>query len=96
MAEAVYIMCALASLCCAVLLWRGYRRSRARLLLWSALCFAGLTLNNILLFLDKVVYADGPDLSTWRACSALVGVTLLIFGLIWDSGPESLSEEPTR
>jgi hypothetical protein len=84
MAEAVYLLCALASLACAVLLWRGYRRSRARLLLWSSLCFAGLTANNVLLFVDKVMIPD-MNLSLWRSSAALAGVLLLIYGLIWDT-----------
>ena len=84
MAEAVYAMCAVASLVCAVLLWRGYRRSRARLLLWSSLCFVGLTANNSLLFVDRVMFPD-INLSVWRSGAALVGVLLLIYGLVWDA-----------
>ena len=52
---AVYMLCAATSLACAVLLLRGYRRSGARFLLWSSLCFVGLALNNVILFVDKVV-----------------------------------------
>ena len=66
MAETVYALCALTSLACAALLLRGYVRSRVRLLLWSGLCFAFLFLNNVLLFVDKVVdvvglYLDPPE-----------------------------------
>ena len=57
MALVIYVLCALASLLCAVLLWRGYRQSRARLLRWSAICFIGLFLNNVLLVLDTHVIA---------------------------------------
>jgi hypothetical protein len=84
MAEAVYLMCALASLACAVLLWRGYRRSRARLLLWSSMCFIGLTANNSLLFADKVLFPD-VNLALWRGWAALAGLLLLIYGLVWDT-----------
>ncbi len=84
MAEAVYALCAVASLACMVLLLRGYRRTRTRLLLWSGLCFAGLTLNNILLFVDKVIF-PGADLSLWRSAAALAGVLVLIYGLVMDS-----------
>lgn len=87
MAEAVYIGCALASLACAVLLLRGYRRSKARLLLWSCLCFSCLTVNNILLVADKIVFAE-IDLSLWRSGSALVGLLLLLYGMIWDAERE--------
>ena len=87
MAEAVYILCALTALACAVLLVRGYRRSRARFLLWSSLCFLALALNNVLLFVDKVIYAeiDMPALSLARTGIALLGLTLLVYGLIWDA-----------
>lgn len=87
MAEAVYILCALTALACAVLLVRGYRRSRARFLLWSSLCFLALALNNVLLFIDKVIYADVdmPMLALARTGVALVGLALLVYGLIWDA-----------
>jgi len=54
-----------------------------RLLLWSGLCFAGLTLNNALLVVEanKLV----TDLSNWRTLPALAGVAILIYGLVWDS-----------
>jgi hypothetical protein len=84
MVEAVYILCALTSLMCAVLLLRGYGRSRMRLLLWSGLCFVALTVNNVVLFLDLVVF-PGVDLSLWRSALALVGVATLLYGLIWDA-----------
>lgn len=90
MAEAVYVLCALTSLACAILLLRGYLRSRTRLLLWSALCFFFLTANNVLLFLDRVVFPDldyllGVHFVIWRSLSAIIGLLLLVFGLIWDS-----------
>lgn len=85
MAELVYVLCALTSAACAALLWRGYARGgRARFLLWSSLCFAGLALNNVLLFVDKVVLPD-RDLSLWRTSAAVVGMLLLTYGLIWDA-----------
>lgn len=85
MAQAVYILCAVTSLACAVLLFRGYRRSRARFLLWSSLCFVGLCANNVLLYLDKVTFQDGPDLTIYRSAAALAGLLLLLYGLIWDA-----------
>ena len=54
------------------------------MLFWSALCFAGLTLNNVLLVLDKVVYPVEVDLIGWRLCAALLAVLLLLFGMIWE------------
>lgn len=78
----VYILCALTSFLCAVLLWRGYRASGARLLLWSAWCFVGLTLNNVLLVVDMAM--SSIDLSLIRAVPALIGVALLVYGLVWE------------
>ena len=84
MATAVYVLCALTSVVCAWLLWRGYLRSRSRLLLWSALCFVVLALNNVLLFVDLSVW-QSVDLAGWRAGSGLAGLAILLFGLIWEA-----------
>ena len=82
-AEGVYILCALTSIACAVLLFRGYRRSRARFLLWCALCFVGLAANNVLLFLDLIVFVN-IDLSVWRSATATAGLMVLVIGLVWE------------
>jgi hypothetical protein len=84
MAETVYILCALTSLFCAVLLFRSYRRQRTRLLMWSTLCFVGLALNNLLLVIDLVLVPEA-DLSLVRTSTALVSMTLLVIGLIWEA-----------
>ena len=84
MAEAVYLLCALTSILCAVLLARSYRRQKSRLLMWSTLCFAGLAINNILLFVDLVLTAQDVDLSYLRSGTALVSVMLLLIGLVWE------------
>ncbi len=84
MATLVYALCALTSTACAFLLLRGYMRSHFRLLLWSGLCFAGLALNNVLLFVDKRVMPE-MDLSVWRTIPALVGIALLLYGFVWDT-----------
>lgn len=84
MAETVYVLCALASGVCAFLLARGFRRSRTRLLLWSSLCFGCLTINNILLFFDKVIVRE-VDLGEARSAVALAGLLVLLYGLIWDA-----------
>lgn len=85
MAESVYILCALTSVACAVLLLRGYGRSGMRLLLWSGLCFVALALSNVLLFVDLVLVGKEVDLSLLRTSLALLGVATLLYGLIWDS-----------
>jgi len=84
MAALVYSLCALTALFCAYLLLQAYRRGGYRLLLWSGLCFVGLTLNNLLLVLDKLILPD-IDLSIWRTSVALAAMTVLLYGLIWDS-----------
>lgn len=84
MATIVYALCALTSLICMGLLVRGYLKTRARLLLWASLCFAGLALNNVLLFVDLRV-VPMVDLSVWRSLPALVGVAVLVYGLVWDA-----------
>ena len=67
-----------------MLLARSYRRQKSRLLLWSTLCFAGLAVNNILLFVDLVLTAKDVDLSFVRSGTALVSVLLLLIGLVWE------------
>jgi hypothetical protein len=84
MAAVVYALCALTSLTCFLLLLRSWRATRHRLLFWSALCFAGMSVNNVLLVLDKVVFPTQVDLSSWRLVTALVAVMLLVFGLVWE------------
>ena len=81
MAETVYLLCAVASLFCAILLFRSYREARTRLLMWSTLCFVGLALNNILLFVDRVLVPD-VDMALIRSAVGLGAVLLLLFGLL--------------
>ena len=83
MAEAIYTLCILTSFACAWLLLASYRRTRYRLLFWSGLCFSVLTLNNILLLLDKLVFPD-VFLLPLRQVSALIAVSLLLYGLIYE------------
>lgn len=84
MAEVVYVLCALASIACAALLLRGYLANRTRLLFWSSLCFFGLAINNVLLFVDLVLIPD-VDLALVRAAVAVAALMVLILGLIWES-----------
>lgn len=84
MAALIYGLCALTSITCFVLLFRTWRASGARLLFWSALCFGALSVNNVLLVLDRVVFSAAVDLGFARLAAALVAVLLLLFGLIWE------------
>jgi hypothetical protein len=83
MAFLIYTLCALTSLACAWLLLANYRRTRHRVLFWSGMCFIGMTVNNILLVLDKLVLPT-VDLLPWRLVSALLAVALLLYGLIYE------------
>lgn len=85
MAEAVYILCALTSILCAVLLFRGYRANRTRLLFWASLCFLFLAINNVVLYFDLVILPVQFDLFWYRSSAALIGMLVLVFGLTWDS-----------
>jgi len=84
MAALIYTLCALTALTCTFLLLQAFRRGRYRLLLWSGLCFAGLTLNNFLLVIDKIVLPL-VDLSVPRTAVALLAMAVLLYGLIWDT-----------
>ena len=84
MAKIVYLLCAATAFSCAWLLLRAYLQTRARMLLWSAMCFGGLTVNNVLLVLDRLVLTTA-DLSTWRLAVALVAVLLLLTGLVLET-----------
>lgn len=83
MTALIYALCTATALTCAVLLLRGYRNSRVRLLLWSGLCFCALTLDNLLLFLDKIVWPL-VDFAPWRPSFAFIGLALLLYGMIWE------------
>lgn len=82
MASLIYALCALTSATCLVLLWRSYRASGSRLLFWSGWCFLLLTVNNVLLVIDKVVLPVEVDLRMWRLAAALIAVLLLLYGLV--------------
>jgi hypothetical protein len=84
MAAAVYVLCALTSLACAVLLLRGYQVRGVRLLLWSGLAFIGFAFGNVMLVVDRL-FVPAIDLSIWRSLPVLAGLLLLIYGLVWDA-----------
>lgn len=83
MAEVVYLLCAVASAFCALLLGKSYRRNPTRLLMWSTLCFVGLTINNFLLLVDLVLVPD-IDLAVFRSVTGFVSIMLLLIGLLWE------------
>jgi Family of unknown function (DUF5985) len=81
---ALTLLAVLASLACTVLLFRAYADTALRLLLWSALCFVCLTVNNGLLFFDLVVFPD-INLRAYRISAALAGVVCLLYGFLWEA-----------
>jgi hypothetical protein len=81
--EIGYAIGVLTSILCAVLLIRAYLTERTPLLLWCSLCFAGLACNNVLLFADLFVVPE-IDLEAWRSSIALLALSLMLVGLIWE------------
>ncbi len=79
----VYLLCFATSAACALLLARSYFTSRARLLLWSAVCFLFLAANNLVVVVDMLLI---PDISfrVLRLVLALAAVSVLLFGFVWD------------
>lgn len=80
----LYGLAVVTSFACTVLLFRGYARRRIRLLMWSTICFAGLTISNIALFFDLLVFTD-VDLRLVRLIPALIGMLFLLYGFVWDA-----------
>ena len=74
----------LTSIACMALLFRAYAMSGTRLLLWSALCFVFLSVNNVLLFFDLVVFTE-IDLRPLRLTAVLVGIFFLLYGFILEA-----------
>jgi len=83
MAEVIYGLCTLLSMAIAIMLWRQYRRAPSRMIYWTAMCFSGLALSNLLLVLDKLVFPD-VDMRMLRASVSLVSIGLLLFGLVYE------------
>jgi hypothetical protein len=84
MALFTYLLCSITAATCAVLLLRAYRRSNVALLWWSGVCFALLTANNLLIAVDLVLFPE-MDLFLVRNLTAMLGLSLLLYGLIWES-----------
>lgn len=84
-AAVVYILGTLTSLLCAILLLRGYFQSRKKLLLWSGLCFSGLSISNALLFIDLILLPPDINLYLLRLFTAAAAMLLLLYGLVWES-----------
>jgi hypothetical protein len=84
MAALVYVLCALTSFACAVLLLRAYAHRRVRLLFWSGLSFVGFALGNLFLVIDTMMVPTA-DLALFRSLPVLAGLAVLIYGLVWET-----------
>lgn len=78
------LLAVLTSIACIVLLFRAYASSGVPLLLWSALCFVFLGVNNMLVFFDVVIFPE-IDLRPWRLAAALIGILFLLYGFILEA-----------
>lgn len=83
-AEAIYLLCAATSLVAAAMLLRQYRQSRTKLLLWSVVGFTGLAINNVLVYVDLVMFT-GVDLSLARATAGAAAMVAMVYGLVWET-----------
>ena len=81
----LFLLAALTSIGCMLLLFRGYLRTGLRLLFWSALCFVFLSVNNVLLFVDTMIFPTEVDLRLYRLLSALAGIACLLYAFIWEA-----------
>lgn len=81
----VYFLCLLASAVCGWLLLRAWKQSKARLLLWTASAFVLLSLNNLLLFADMVVFPTQLNLWPWRQAASISAICVLLYGFVWEA-----------
>ena len=80
----VYTLCLLTSVLCAWLLARAWMTTRARLLLFSAVCFALLALNNLFVVADMIMLPHA-DLTIFRQLNMLAAIAVLLSGFIWEA-----------
>lgn len=81
--DVLYLLCLLTSLSCCLLLIRSYRRNRSKVLLWTAVCFVLLAVDNLLVVLDLIVFPS-IDLSPLRLVATLLAVSSLLIGFVWE------------
>lgn len=77
----IYLLCIATSALCAWLLIAAFLRTRQGLLLWSAVCFCLLTVNNLLVFVDLILLPQ-IDLSLERSLTLLVAGGVMLYGFI--------------
>jgi hypothetical protein len=79
----VYLLCLVTSVICAGLLIRAWRRSRTPFLMWCAVAFSLLALNNLFVVADMILF---PDIPFWglRQAAAFSAVAVLIYAFVWE------------
>ena len=80
----IYLLCVVTAVACFVLLFRGYRRSGTRLLLWSSVCFGFLALHALIVMIELLLIPT-TDLQMFRHVASLAAVASLIVGLVWET-----------
>lgn len=78
----LFALSSLTAILCSFLLVRGYLRSGVRLLFWAGICFAALAIEGVVLIINEMVVTD---LTVVRLMVPLVGLTALLYGLLWES-----------
>ncbi len=81
---AIYGLCFVTSGIGAVMLLRGFARTRTPLLFWAGLCFGLLCINNVAVLFDILVFPS-LDLQLVRHAASLSAVSVLLIGLVWES-----------
>jgi len=82
MSSSVYILLAIVSIYCAVVLLKSYFRVKVPLLLWAGLFFCGYVITSVLVVGEKVIF-DSWDTHIFRMSVALISTLLLLYGLIF-------------
>lgn len=84
METAVYALCVVTSALCSFLLFRAHQRTQRRFLLWGALCFFFLLINNAFVIIDLIWFPEG-NLVAYRQSAALLAVCVMIYGFMWEA-----------
>jgi hypothetical protein len=79
----VFSLCFATSALCAALLLNSYLKNRTRLLLWSAVAFVCLAINNFFVLGDMILFPE-INLLPMRHLAAGAAVCVLIYAFIWD------------
>ena len=80
----VYALCLATSAFCAYLLLHTWRKTRVRLLFWAALGFVFLSVNNLFLVADMVLFPT-VNFWPWRQAASGLAMGVLLYGFIWEA-----------